>query len=177
MGAGRVGHPRSGLLGAGRGRTVTVTRGARSARVPVRQVDAVVDATRTVGALIAESLAAVEPPITMPQWRVLVLASESPMNASAVAQDLGIHQSNATRICDRLVKAGLLDRRRAEGDRRQVVLTLTQEGRQLYETAMSLRRARVERAMALMSESDRSALAAAMTAFSEAAARDHNTRL
>ena len=156
---------------------MTVTRGARTERVPVQQVDAVVASTRTVGALIAESLAAVEPPITMPQWRVLVLASETPMNASAVAHDLGIHQSNATRICDRLVKAGLLDRRRAEDDRRHVVLTLTDAGRQLYETAMGLRRARVERAMALMSAGDRAALAAAMTAFSEAAARDHDRRL
>ena len=151
--------------------------GTRRGRVSAQQLDAVVASTRTVGALIAESLAAVEPPISTPQWRVLVMASEAPMNASTVARDLGIHQSNATRLCDRLVRAGLLNRRRAEGDRRQVVLTLTDEGREFFETAMGIRRARVEQAMALMHPQDRAALASAMTAFSEAAAQSRASRL
>lgn len=37
------------------------------ARVPRAQVDAVVAGTRVLGALIAESLASVEPTVTMPQ--------------------------------------------------------------------------------------------------------------
>jgi hypothetical protein len=60
------------------------------------QVDAVVAATRVVGALIAESLASLQPGLTMPQWRVLVLANEGDCNVSAVAEDLGVHMSNAT---------------------------------------------------------------------------------
>ena len=52
------------------------------------QVDAVVAATRVVGALIAESLAGLQPGLTMPQWRVLVLANEGDCNVSAVAEDL-----------------------------------------------------------------------------------------
>src|SRR4051794_3663686 len=83
------------------------------------QVDRVVDATRVVGALIAESLVTLEPALTMPQWRVLVLANEGDCNVSAVAEDLAVHMSNATRMCDRLVAAGLLERRRAGEDKGQ----------------------------------------------------------
>jgi hypothetical protein len=42
---------------------------------------------------------------------------------------------------------------------------------------MELRRVRVERAMMLMTAKDRAALAAAMTAFSQAAAEDHGRAL
>ena len=37
----------------------------RTRALPARQVDAVVDATRVVGALIANTLAQIEPPVTM----------------------------------------------------------------------------------------------------------------
>jgi DNA-binding MarR family transcriptional regulator len=92
----------------------------------------VVAATRVVGASIAESLASLEPALTMPQWRVLVLANEGDCNVSAVAEDLGVHLSNATRMCDRLVAVGLLERRRAEYDRRHVLLVLTTAGNALF---------------------------------------------
>ena len=149
--------------------------GAVARRPAAQQVQAVVDATRSIGALIAASLVAVDPPVTMPQWRVLVLAAEGPVNLSAVADDLGIHPSNATRLCDRLVSAGLVVRSRADDDRRQVLLVLTASGRRLYAEAMELRRVRVERAMTLMSAEDRAALAAAMTVFSKAVAQDHGS--
>jgi DNA-binding MarR family transcriptional regulator len=127
-----------------------------------------------VGGLIAESLASVEPAVTMPQWRVLVLASEG-CNVSAVAEDLRVHRSNATRICDRLVTAGLLRRRRADDDRRQVLLLLTAKGRRLFDTAMGVRRQRVKEAMARMSDDERDSLAAAMEAFAAALADEHGT--
>jgi DNA-binding MarR family transcriptional regulator len=140
-----------------------------------QQVDQVVAATRVVGALIAESLASLEPALTMPQWRVLVVANEGNCNVSAVADDLGVHMSNATRICDRLVAAGLLERRRAEYDRRHVLLVLTPAGRALFESAMDYRRRRIERAMALMGPADRAALASAASVFVEAATQARMT--
>src|SRR3954463_5125473 len=107
------------------------------------QVDRVVDATPGGGALIAESVGGLEPALTMPQWRVLVLANEGDCNVSAVAEDLRVHRSNATRMCDRLVAAGLLERRRAEYDRRHVLLVLTVGGKELFESAMEYRRRRI----------------------------------
>ena len=152
---------------------VTSQRRPGNDAVPPDQVETVVSATRVVGALIAESLATVDPPVTMPQFRVLVLASEAPRNVTTIAEDLEVHPSNATRVCDRLVNAGLLDRRRATADRRQVVLSLTPAGERLVETAMSWRRGRVERAMARMTPEERSGLAAALARFAEAVEAEH----
>jgi DNA-binding MarR family transcriptional regulator len=145
----------------------------RQAPVPQAELEAVVDATRVVGALIAESLASVEPPITMPQWRVLVLALDS-CNLTEVAEDLHVHPSNATRICDRLVNAGLLRRTRAKDDRRQVLLVLTAKGRRLYNAAMKARTERVAHAMAQMRAEERIALAHTMAAFSAALISEHD---
>jgi DNA-binding MarR family transcriptional regulator len=144
-----------------------------TAEVDADQVEQVLEASRVFGAFIAESLANVDPPVTMPQFRVLVLAAEAPRNLSAIAEDLEVHPSNATRLCDRLVRAGLLDRRRSEEDRRQVHLTLTPRGRRLVDRAMSHRREHVARAMAHMSEEERSALASALEVFSRAALATH----
>lgn len=146
-----------------------------SAAAAREQVDRVVDATRVIGALIAESLASLEPALTMPQWRVLVLANEGDCNVSAVADDLRVHMSNATRMCDRLVAAGLLERRRAEYDRRHVLLVLTPEGEALFGDAMDYRRRRIEAAMALMGQEDRAALAGAAAVFVEAATQARMT--
>lgn len=131
-------------------------------------VDALVEGTRALGALIAESLAGVEAGITMPQLRVLVLAAGGPQNVTSVASDLGVHPSNATRTCDRLVRAGLLDRRHDQDDRRQVILTLTAAGKRLVEQVMSQRRARAERILARMSPRHRAMLAESLRAFTAA---------
>lgn len=100
---------------------------------------------------------------------MLILAGEAPQSATAVAADLGVHPSNATRTCDRLVAAGLLSRQQAEDDRRRVELTLTESGRRLVDQVMEHRRARVAAIMAGMSRTDRVALAEALTAFADAA--------
>ena len=137
--------------------------------VDPEELDAVMAGSRALGALIAASLASVAEVVTMPQLRVLILAGRAPQSVSAVAEDLGVHASNATRTCDRLVRAGLLDRRPADEDRRRVVLTLTPRGEQLLARVMEHRRRRVEDIMADMRPGDRAALASSMAAFAEAA--------
>lgn len=141
-----------------------------STGVDPAQLDEVVHGTRLVAALIAESLAGLEPAVTAPQWRVLVLAHAGGCNVTGVAADLGVHISNATRTCDRLVAAGLLQRRRAEHDRRHVLLALTPSGRRLFDRAMEHRRRRLEQAMALMDPEDRAELARGLTQLVRAAA-------
>lgn len=137
------------------------------------QVDAVLEGSRAVGAIIAESMASVEQVVTMPQLRVLVLASDAPQNVTSVAEDLGVHPSNATRVVDRLVRAGLLDRRPARHDRRHVVLTPTPAGEQLVEQVLTHRRATLERILGRMGEEHRAMLAESLRAFSAAAAGRH----
>ncbi len=155
---------------------MTWNPGGTVSTVPERQqtseddVEAVLASTRDIGGLIARTLALVEPSVTMPQWRVIVLASDGGCNVSTIAADLGIHPSNATRLCDRLVRQGLLERRRADEDRRQVLVTLTEEGQRFHREAMERRRRAVTRAMESMSTADREALAAALPVFAAALA-------
>ncbi|HET6626051.1 MAG TPA: MarR family transcriptional regulator [Nocardioidaceae bacterium] len=125
--------------------------------------------TQVLGALIAESMASVEQHVTMPQLRVLLLArAEPPVNLTTVARDLRVHPSNATRTCDRLVAAGLLDRRTSERDRRQVELSLTPTGRRLVTKVMRHRRRRIRQLMGKMSAADRAALARSLRALADA---------
>ena len=85
---------------------------------------------RALVGIAAASIADVEDVVTVPQFRVLVmLYTRGPMNMAAVATALDVNPSNARRTCDRLMKAGLLDRRESADDRRNVTLTITEEGR------------------------------------------------
>ena len=80
-------------------------------------------ASRVLVGVAARSLAAVEDTVTLTQVRALVIiASRGPLHLTALAEDMGVHPSNATRACDRLVAAGLLDRRDNPADRRHLLL-------------------------------------------------------
>lgn len=141
------------------------------------EVEAVLLGTQVLGALIAESMASVEQHVTMPQLRVLLLArTQPPVNLAAVARDLGVHPSNATRTCDRLVRAGLLDRRSSPVDRRNVELTLTTAGKRLVNRVLTHRRARIRALLREMSPGDRGALARSMRALTAAEERDAGHR-
>jgi DNA-binding MarR family transcriptional regulator len=146
------------------------TTGAKLADTPSdslasQEVETVVRATQAVGGLIAETLAGLAPSVTMPQWRALVLAAEGPCTVSDVAEDLGIHASNATRLCDRLVRAGLVRRERADDDRRRVLITPTPAGRRLHRRAMEQRREHIEAALAEMTSEERSELVEGLDVF------------
>jgi DNA-binding MarR family transcriptional regulator len=141
-------------------------------------VDEVMAGTQVLGALIAESLAEVERQVTRPQQRELLLAdaaAQDPdvpnLNLSAVARDLGVHPSNATRTCDRLVKQGLLHRRTSTVDRRHLDLTLTAAGRRLVGRVMAHRRARIEQLLVTLEPDDRADLARCLATLAEAARR------
>lgn len=134
------------------------------------QVDAVLRASRALVGIAATSLAAVEDVVTVPQWRVLVLVhTRGPMNLASVAAELDVNPSNASRTCDRLTRAGLLNRREAEFDRRNVTLTLTTAGRRLVQKVTRQRRTAIEKVLATMSVGDRDRLADALEIFAEAA--------
>ena len=112
-----------------------MAEGLREARdVWADEVEATMLAARALVAISARSVTAVEDVVTPPQLRVLVMiASRGPLNLGAVARGLGVHPSNATRACDRLVSAGLVDRRDDPADRRNLQLQLTEDGRRLVD--------------------------------------------
>ncbi len=135
-----------------------------------RQVDAVLRAARVWVAVVARSVAEVGESVTLSQLRVLVtISTRGPVNLGAVARELGVHPSNATRVCDRLVAAGLLRRDEDPSDRRHLALTLTPKGRRLVDQMMRHRRAAVADVVARMPETQRRRLASALDAFASAA--------
>jgi len=95
--------------------------------------------------------------------------TRGPLNLSAVATALDVNPSNASRTCDRLIRAGLLDRRDSPEDRRNVTLTLTDAGRSLVEKLTKQRRNAIERVLRKMKAADREQLAEALDKFATAA--------
>lgn len=135
-----------------------------------REVEAVLTAADVLLRVVASSVAEVEDIVNSPQLRVLVrIHSLGPQNLGGVAAELGVHASNATRICDRLVAAGLIARREDPVDRRYVVLELTRKGEELVNTVLEHRRQAIAEVISRMPAGRRPALAAAMEAFADAA--------
>lgn len=127
-------------------------------------------ASKVVAAAIAHSLAVADAKVTLPQLRILVMVQDSgPLNMSAVADGLGVNPSNASRTCERLVRAVLLDRRDDPDDRRNVLLTLTPNGRRLVTSMLTQRRTIFRQVIDRMAAADRVHLRAGLDAFTEAA--------
>jgi DNA-binding MarR family transcriptional regulator len=135
-----------------------------------REVEAVMAAANVLMRVAARSVVEVEDTVTSPQLRVLVLIdSRGPQNLGGVAAELGVHPSNATRICERLVVAGLLGRNDDPADRRYVRLELTTAGRDLVRTVLEHRRQAIADVIGHMPAERREPLAEALEAFAAAA--------
>jgi DNA-binding MarR family transcriptional regulator len=109
-------------------------------------IDALLSASRVMVALAARSLADIDAEVTLPQYRALVvLASRGPQRIVDISAELGVNPSTGTRMCDRLVRKGLIGRGRSATDRREVRLTLTTAGEQLVQEVTRRRRAELAR--------------------------------
>lgn len=133
-------------------------------------VDAVLRASRVLVGIAASSIAAVEDAITVPQLRILVIIdTRGPLGLGAVADALGVNPSNASRACDRLMRAGLLSRSVSLADRRSITLTLTGIGQELVDSVNDHRRAAIGDVLEKMSPLDRERVADALADFAAAA--------
>jgi DNA-binding MarR family transcriptional regulator len=142
----------------------------RGARLVDEHVEAVLATSRLLMSVVADSVAPIAEFITIAQYRALVIvANNGPLNLNEVAASLGVHPSNATRACDRLVEAGLLARTESLLDRRRVDLTLTASGIALIQRVADHRRDSIERVLARMAPEARAAVADALGAFVAAA--------
>jgi len=137
------------------------------------QLEAALRAADVLMRVAARSVMEVEDTVTSPQLRVLVLmARHGPQTPGDVAAELGIHASNATRLSDKLVRAGLVERREHPADRRYVRLTLTRRGRRLVEHVIGHRRQAIADVFAAMPPEEREAATRAFAAFARAASAD-----
>jgi DNA-binding MarR family transcriptional regulator len=137
---------------------------------PNELVDSVLSASRALVAVAARSLAQVSDDVTLAQYRALVeVASRGPLRLADLAQALRVDRSTATRMCDRLVRRGLVSRRRLTEDRRTVRISLTTAGRELVAEVTRQRRAELAQILARMPQADQAMVAGALRAFAQAA--------
>ncbi len=129
-------------------------------------VEAVLTASRTLIAVATQSLGAVAEDTTLAQYRTLVvLASRGPQRLVDLAGALGVTASTAGRMCDRLVRKQLVRRHRTRADRRSVLISLTQAGRQVVDQATARRKVAIADILANMPPGQRSAVAEAFRTF------------
>jgi DNA-binding MarR family transcriptional regulator len=135
-----------------------------------RSADAVLVASRALVGVAARSLAETEDAVTLVQYRALVLlAARGAMNVGTLAEALAVHQSTATRLCDRLVKRGLVKRSAAPRSRREVVVSLTRAGQTLLRSVTTKRRAEIDGILERLTAKQRAAVTDAFLLFADAA--------
>jgi len=133
-------------------------------------IDAVLAASRALVAVAARSLADLAEDVTLAQYRVLIeLASHGPQRPADLASALGVDRSTATRMCERLVRKHLVQRRRVSSDRRTVRVSLTPAGRELVVEVTRRRRGEIAQIVGRMPSAGRRAALAALRAFADAA--------
>ena len=133
-------------------------------------VEAFLAASRALVGVAARSLANLGEDVTLAQYRVLIeLASRGPQRITDLAEALGVDSSTATRMCDRLVRKGLIQRRRVSTDRRSVRVSLTTSGRDLVRHVSKRRRIEIAKILQRLPRSDLAAVLEALQGFAEAA--------
>lgn len=131
--------------------------------------DALLTASRLLVALSARSIAHVDETITIPQFRTLViLSTRGPSKVATLAGLLKVQPSTATRMVERLVIAGLIDRKQNPESRRELIIELTPRGREVVTAVTDRRRQEIAAVVERMPAADRSGMIRALTAFSTA---------
>jgi DNA-binding MarR family transcriptional regulator len=114
---------------------------------------ALLAACRVLVGISAQSIAAVEDVANVLQVRALVvIASRGPVSLGELAEAMNIHLTRASRLCDRLVLKGLINRTDDPDNRRQLTLTLTPSGRRLVDTVTAHRRRAIGPILARMTK-------------------------
>jgi DNA-binding MarR family transcriptional regulator len=132
--------------------------------------EAVLSASRVLVGIAARSIAAVDSEVTLPRYRALVvLCGTGTLPMSDLADRLACSRSTATRLCDRLVRDGLVERRSREDDRRSVEVVVTRRGANLVRKVTERRREEIAAVVAELPNAQRRALVEALRAFADAA--------
>lgn len=133
-------------------------------------LDAVLTASRTLVAVAERSLGAAAEETTLAQYRALVvLASRGPQRLVDLARALEVTPPTAGRMCDRLLRKGLIRRHRARADRREVQVSVTEAGRDVVDQATARRRELLAEILGRLPARQQVAVAAALAAFADAA--------
>ncbi|MFJ8200933.1 MarR family winged helix-turn-helix transcriptional regulator [Streptomyces sp. NPDC096152] len=104
--------------------------------------------------------------LSLQQLRALrVVAAEPGLNLTALAERLDMGPPTASRLCDRLEAAGLLERVLHPLKRREVQLNLAAQGRQVLDEVAGRRAQGLAEVLEAMETADRAALRRGLRAF------------
>lgn len=110
--------------------------------------------------------------VTPAQFRMLeVLVAHGHVKLVALAGAMAVNPSTAMRMVDRLIAAGLADRRPNRENRRETSLTATDSGLRLVAAVTARRRAETAAALARLGPAERAVLVGALGAFTAAGAQ------
>jgi DNA-binding MarR family transcriptional regulator len=113
------------------------------------------------------------PRLSGPQLSALLAVERSEgINLGGLAAELNMLLSSASRLCDRLVASGMVERVPGRADRREIALYLTPPSRTLLAELRRIRRLALAAVLERMSASGRSALLRGLTEFAAAADED-----
>ncbi len=136
----------------------------------VSVVEVVLEASRALVAVAARSLVGLDADITLAQYRAMVVLNRRPgLTVSDLAEELLVSSSTVTRLCDRLVRKGLIRRQRSRGDRRQTTIFLSSFGRQLISEVTDRRREELGRILSVLSFRQQREIVEALSVFTEVA--------
>ncbi len=107
--------------------------------------------------------------LSIPQFDVLsTLTEQQGLSQSDLAARLYVTKGNVSGLIDRLVDAGLVERRSAPGDRRSNAVFLTPEGRKVAEEGIRLQKAFVAETLGRIGPADLKLLDAILTQWRDA---------
>ena len=112
----------------------------------------------------------VTPRMSSVQLNALLAVERSEgLNLGGLAAELGMLLSSASRLCDRLVASGMVERVPGRADRREIALYLTPSSRNLLAELRRIRRRALTAVLEKMSPGGRAALLRGLTEFAVAA--------
>jgi DNA-binding MarR family transcriptional regulator len=133
------------------------------------EADIVLAGCRFLVALSAQSIAAVEDVADVAQVRALVvISSRGSVSLGALAVAANLHLTRASRLCDRMVAEGLIDRADDPANRRRLILTLTPKGQRVVHDVMAHQRAAITPILARLPRQRRAELVAVLGEFAAA---------
>ena len=107
--------------------------------------------------------------LSIPQFDVLsTLTEREGISQTDLAARLSVTKGNISGLVDRLVEAGLVERRNAPGDRRSNAVFLTPEGRKVAEEGIRLQQAFVAETLGKLQPADLAVLDAILTQWRDA---------
>jgi DNA-binding MarR family transcriptional regulator len=140
-----------------------------SGRLPPDLVHQVAEAAEALVAVCSRAPSAMTPRLSAHQYRaLLVVHRQGGINLTGLAEAIDAGLPAASRLCDRLEAAGLLQRGLAPVSRREIELTLTRAGRLLVEETLDQRRRHLADVLARMPPDGRQGLLTGLRSFAEA---------